>query len=295
MTDPRTCYVNGRFVAEADATVSVFDRGFVFADAVYEVTAVLEGRLVDFPAHMGRLRRSLRELGIVLPMDDAALLRMHRALIDRNRLIEGGVYLQVSRGACERDFVIPADLEPTVVAYTQAHRLIDNPKALRGLSVVSTADIRWARCDIKSVALLASSLAKSHAVASGADDAWFVHDGLVTEGTSNNAWIVTGDGVLVTRQLGNDILHGITRRSVMELAMAWGLTVQERPFGIEEAQSAQEAFATSAMGMVLPVVRIDGVAVGSGRPGPIVQDLRARYIAKAMGTAHAQDGPVAPS
>lgn len=295
MTDPRTCYVNGRFVAEADATVSVFDRGFVFADAVYEVTAVLEGRLVDFPAHMGRLRRSLRELGIVLPMDDAALLRMHRALIDRNRLIEGGVYLQVSRGACERDFVIPADLEPTVVAYTQAHRLIDNPKALRGLSVVSTADIRWARCDIKSVALLASSLAKSHAVASGVDDAWFVHDGLVTEGTSNNAWIVTGDGVLVTRQLGNDILHGITRRSVMELAMAWGLTVQERPFGIEEAQSAQEAFATSAMGMVLPVVRIDGVAVGSGRPGPIVQDLRARYIAKAMGTAHAQDGPVAPS
>jgi D-alanine transaminase len=281
----RTVYVNGEYQPEEDARISVFDRGFLMADAVYEVTAVLGGRLCDYPGHAARLHRSLSELEMRLPVTDDDLLEIHREMVRRNALDEGGIYLQVTRGAADRDFAWPQDATPGMVLFTQARGIARSETAERGIKVVSVEDQRWGRRDIKTVQLLFPSWAKMQAKARGADDAWMVEDGHVTEGTSNNAYIVTQDGTIVTRQLGHDILHGITRASVLKLAEEAQMRVQERPFTVEEAQGAAEAFITSASQFVCPVVEIDGAAIGEGRPGPIARRLREIYVEHARATA----------
>ncbi len=283
----RTVYVNGDFLPESEAKVSVFDRGFLMADGVYEVTSVLDGRLVDFGPHMARLRRSLSELDMAEPATEVDLLAIHRELIVRNGIQHGMVYLQVTRGApLERDFAFPeAPTPPTLVLFTQAKPgLVDNPVASRGMAVVSIPDNRWARRDIKTVQLLWPSMGKMIAKHQGADDAWMIEDGLVTEGTSNNAYIVKGNTV-VTRHLGPEILSGITRAAVLRFAQEAQMRVEERAFTLEEAMEADEAFVTSATTFVLPVVRIDGTAVGQGAPGPVARRLRELYIEEARRNA----------
>lgn len=272
----RIVYLNGVYMPEEEATVSVFDRGFLFADAVYEVTAVLDGKLVDYPGHTRRLDRSLSELKLTKPFTDEKLLEIHRELIKRNNLDQGGIYLQVTRGSDgDRDFVFPKHATPTVFLFTQSKKLTD-PK--KGMRVISVPDIRWGRRDIKTVQLLAPSLAKMAAKGEGKDDAWLVEDGFVTEGSSNNAYIVTQDDVIVTRNLSNSILHGITRAAVLQLAAERTMKVEERPFTIAEAQQAKEAFITSATVFVGPVVEIDGVVIGDGQPGPVATRLNDLYI-----------------
>ena len=283
----RIVFVNGDYLPEGEAKVSVFDRGFLMADGVYEVTSVLDGRLVDFPGHMARLRRSLQELDLAEPASEEELLPIHRELVARIGIEHGMVYLQVTRGApAERDFAFPEpETTPTLVLFTQSKPgLVDNPLARTGMAVVSIPDQRWARRDIKTVQLLWPSMGKMIAKREGADDAWMVEDGLVTEGTSNNAYIVR-DGVIVTRQLGPEILSGITRAAVLRFAREMQMRIEERPFTLEEAQAAQEAFVTSATTFVLPVVRIDGHDVGSGEPGPVASRLRAIYIEEARRSA----------
>lgn len=277
----RIVYVNGAFAPEGEAKVSVFDRGFLMADAVYEVTAVIEGRLIDWPGHCARLARSLRELKMPAPHTDEELLNIHRDLVRRNGVEEGLVYLQITRGAAERDFVWPADPEPGIVVFTQNKPLEETAQAETGISVVAVEDLRWGRRDIKTTQLLYPSLAKMEAKERGADDAWLVDaEGRVTEGTSNNAWIVKG-GEVVTRQTSNDILHGITRAAVLELAAGAQMTLAERPFTIAEAQEADEAFVTGAGILVCPVVSIEGRAIGGGVPGPVAKRLRDIYLANA--------------
>ncbi len=276
---PRTVYVNGEFLPEAEATISVFDRGFLFADAVYEVVSVLGGRLVDFDGHAQRLERSLSELAMPVPLSRDALLEVMRRLTVENGIEDGLIYLQITRGAADRDFAYPdPDTPQTVVLFTQSKPgLADAPAARTGLKVATCPDLRWGRRDIKTVQLLYPSMAKMAAREQGADDAWMVEDGAVTEGTSNNAYIVRG-GVIVTRQLGSEILHGITRAAVLRLAREAQMTVEERPFTVEEAQSADEAFVTSASAFVMPVVEIDGRPVADGTPGPVARRLREIYI-----------------
>lgn len=277
----RIVYVNGAFLPEAEASVSVFDRGFLMADGVYEVTSVLGGKLIDFAGHTKRLARSLSELEIENPMTEDEWLAVHREIVARNGVEDGLVYLQVTRGnPGDRDFAFPdpAVTKPTVVLFTQSKPgLADSPQAKTGMRIVSIEDIRWGRRDIKTVQLLYPSMGKMMAKKAGVDDAWMVEDGAVTEGTSNNAYIVTG-GKIVTRQLGNDILHGITRAAVLRFAAEAQMAVEERPFTIEEAQAADEAFITSASAFVMPVVEIDGKAVGGGKPGPVSLRLREIYL-----------------
>lgn len=274
----RIFYVNGDFVDETEATISVLDRGFLFADAVYEVSSVLDGRLVDNPAHLRRLARSLAELDMAAPCSDARIVEIQARLIELNALREGLVYLQVSRGVADRDFAFPAGVKPTLVMFTQAKPLIDNPLADTGISVITIEDLRWKRRDIKTVGLLGPCLGKQAALRAGVQDAWMVEDGLVTEGTSNNAYIVTRDGTVRTRQLGSEILSGITRTAVLKFAREAGMTVEESPFSVQQAQQASEAFITSASTFVLPVVNIDGEPVGDGRVGPVARRLREIYI-----------------
>ena len=281
----RIVYVNGEFVPEAEARVSVFDRGFLFADAVYEVTPVLQGRLIENDGHMRRLERSLGELKMASPVPVGEIPALMKALVEKNELYEGIVYLQVSRGAADRDFAFPKDATPSLVMFTQEKVLEETNGSRLGIKVVSMPDWRWARRDIKTVQLLAPSLMKQAAKEQGKDDAWMVQDGFVTEGTSNNAFIVTRDGAIVTRQLTTDILHGITRASVLHLAEEAQMRIEERPFTIEEAQNAAEAFMTAASAFVTPVVEIDGVSVGDGRPGPVARRLREIYISAALSAA----------
>ncbi len=276
----RIVYVNGEYLPEGEAKVSVFDRGFLFADGVYEVTSVLDGRLIDFEGHARRLERSLSELDMAAPVTMDELLEIHRELLRRNELVEGMVYLQVTRGAvADRDFAFPDPeaVPSSLVLFSQAKSLVANPAAKAGIKVISIDDQRWTRRDIKTVQLLYPSLGKMMAKAAGADDAWMVEDGQVTEGTSNNAYIVK-DGRIITRQLGHEILHGITRAAVLRFAREAQMQVEERAFTIDEAQSADEAFITSASTFVLPVVDIDGVALGGGRPGRVATRLREIYI-----------------
>lgn len=282
----RTVHVNGEELPEDRAMVSVFDRGFLMADGVYEVTAVLGGKLIDFPGHLARLGRSLGELGIDNPHDDAGWLSLHRRMVAANGIDDGLIYLQVTRGnPGDRDFAWTDGVAPTVVMFTQAKpALADNPQAQAGLKVVTLPDIRWRRRDIKTVQLLAPSLAKMEAKARGADDAWLVEDGVVTEGTSNNAWIVK-DGRIVTRARSHEILHGITRAAIMRLAAEAQMTIDERGFTPAEAQAADEAFITSASAFVMPVVSIDGTPLGDGTPGPVARRLREIYIADAKASA----------
>ncbi|MCI4185940.1 D-amino-acid transaminase [Dickeya dianthicola] len=282
----RSVYVDGQYLPESQATVSVFDRGFLFADAVYEVTSVINGGLVDLDAHLVRLQRSCRELSLSLPVSVDDLKTIHQQLIERNHLQEGSIYLQLSRGnGGDRDFHFPSiEVRPTLVLFTQDRPIINHPKAETGLSVVTCPDIRWHRRDIKTVSLLAACLAKEYAHAHQADDALLVENGFVTEGTSCNCYIVLDNNTVVTRPLSHDILHGITRQSLLTLAEQRQIAVEERPFTPEEAWQAREIFITSATSFVLPVVKIDGRQVGDGKPGPITRCLRDIYIEM----AHAQ-------
>lgn len=276
----RIVHVNGDWLPEADARISVFDRGFLMADGVYEVTSVLDGKLIDFDGHLRRLDRSLGELGMGNPHSAADWLALHREIVARNAVAEGMVYLQVTRGnPGDRDFAYPAEGTPqTVVLFTQSKvGLADNPVAKVGWRVISVPDQRWARRDIKTVQLLYPSMAKMAAKAAGVDDAWFTEDGAVTEGTSNNAYIIKG-GRIITRHLGHEVLHGITRAAVLRCAREAQMEVEERPFTIAEAQAADEAFITSATAFVMPVVEVDGAKVGSGTPGPMAARLREIYI-----------------
>lgn len=281
----RTVYLNGSWLAEADAHVSIFDRGFLFADAIYEVTGVVGGKLIEYTGHAGRLLRSMAELGIVCPLDPEELLETHREIVRRNNLNEGLIYLQISRGAADRDFAFPENAKPTLVLFTQAKSVLDNPKVNTGISVALLPDERWGRRDIKTVQLLYPSMAKMKASQLGADDAWLVEDGYVTEGSAATAHIITKQGTLVTRGLSNAILHGITRASILEIATSLGVPVEERAFTPEEAKDAAEAFITSATNFVLPVTRIDGQIVGDGLPGEISRRLRKAYIEHKLATA----------
>ena len=282
----RTVYVNGDYLPENEAKVSIFDRSFLFADGVYEVTSVLDGKLIDFNGHMTRLARSLSELGFTYKADIDELHEIHRELVKRNDITEGLVYLQISRGSAgDRDFAIKDDTPATVVQFTQSKSLIKSPLAERGQKILTYPDVRWRRSDIKTVQLLYASLLKTEAAAKGADDAWMVLDGYVTEGSSNNAYIVTQDNVIVTRQLSNDILHGITRKAVLKCAEELQLKVEERLFTVDEVYAAKEAFSTSASAFVCPVAEVDGKKIGDGTPGPIAKRLREIYIDANRATA----------
>lgn len=276
----RTVYVNGQYMPYAQAAVHAEDRGFQFADAVYEVCEVKDGRLVDETRHMARLKRSLAELGIPEPMADGAWARVLRETIRRNRVRNGLVYLQVTRGAGPRDFLFPPDdVLPTVVCLARSV----SPRgqaatAEAGIAVRTVPDTRWARCDIKTVMLLPAALAKEAARSIGAKEAWLVDaNGYVTEGASSNAWIVDREGRLVTRQIDNAILRGVTRTTLMDVLARAGLSVVERPFTVEEARAAREAFITSATNLVMPVVAIDGQPIGNGAPGLLTQRLRSEF------------------
>ena len=281
----RIVYVNGAYMPEQEATVSIFDRGFLMADGVYEVTSVLQGKLIDFEGHAQRLRRSLDALDMAMPMPIDELLGVHRELVARNVIEEGMIYLQVTRGSAgDRDFAFPDPEETpvTLVMFTQNKPgLADSPAAKTGIKVISIDDIRWGRRDIKTVQLLYPSMGKMMAKKAGADDAWMVQDGFVTEGTSNNAYIVK-NGQIITRALSNDILHGITRSAVLRFAQEAQMELVERNFTIDEAQSADEAFVTSASTFVMPVVEIDGQTLGAGMPGPIAARLREIYLEECL-------------
>ncbi|MEH3093123.1 MAG: D-amino-acid transaminase [Agrobacterium cavarae] len=274
----RTVYLNGAWVAEGDAKVSVFDRGFLFADAIYEVTAIIHGKLVDYPGHLARLKRSLDALGIAMPVAEAELLDLHKEIARRNGIEDGLIYLQVSRGVQDRDFVFPEAMEPTFVMFTQTKKVLDNPKWKTGLSVKTVPEGRWSDRQIKTVQLLYSSLRKTEANRQGYDDVLFVENDHITEASSANFHIVTQEGVLVTRDLSNALLHGITRGSILHLARQADLKVEERAFTPEEAKAASEAFVTSATSFVTPVVKMDGVTIGNGEVGPISRRLLDIYI-----------------
>ncbi|MDH6234589.1 D-alanine transaminase [Mesorhizobium soli] len=275
----RVVYLDGAWLPEEEAKVSVFDRGFLMADAIYEVTCVLDGKLVEYPGHAARLQRSARELGIVVPLSEEALLAVHREIVARNALDQGMIYLQLTRGVADRDFAYPpADTPPTLVLFTQAKNVLENRAAETGIAVSLLPDLRWGRRDIKTIQLLYPSMAKMEAKARGADDAWLVEEGHVTEATAASAHIVNDQGVLVTRDLSHALLPGITRASVLELAARHGIRVEERAFTPEEAKVAREAFITSATNFVVPVTRIDETSVGTGAPGPLTRDLRRLYV-----------------
>ena len=277
----RIVYLNGEYVREEDAKVSIFDRGFLMADAVYEVTAVLNGKLIDFDAHIARLHRSMDELDMPFQQVTEGLRDIHLRLIRENNVTDGLVYLQITRGnPQDRDFPFPdaATTPPTVVLFTQNKPgLAHHPLARQGTRVISMPDLRWARRDIKTVQLLYPSLCKMAAKKAGANDAWMILDGFVTEGTSNNAWIVRGRTV-ITRPTSQDILHGITRAAITQLAEQNGMDVEERTFTLDEAKTADEAFSTSAAAFVMPVVQIDDVSIGDGTPGPMTRRLREIYL-----------------
>ncbi|MCJ2093294.1 D-amino-acid transaminase [Methylobacterium sp. J-072] len=275
----RIVYLNGAFLPFEEARVPIMDRGFLFADGIYEVSAIIDGKLVDNAAHLARLDRSLGEIGIHNPHDAAGWEKLQTELVARNGVTEGLVYMQVTRGVAERDFAFPkAGTEPTVVMFTQAKTVLANPLAESGARVITVEDLRWKRRDIKSVALLAQVLAKQQAAEAGVAEAWMVEDGAVTEGSSSTAFIVSRDRVLVTRPLSTALLPGITRASVLKLAAEADLRVEERLISVAEAYEAQEAFYTSASAFVMPVVEIDGRSIGEGRPGPLTRRLRELYI-----------------
>ena len=284
----RIAYVNGRFLPHAEATVHIEDRGYQLADAVYEVWSLFDGRLADAEGHFARLERSLSELRIAMPMSRRALTLVLREAVRRNRVRDGLLYLQVSRGVAPRDHAFPnGDVRPSVVITAKAlDRAAVEAKAAKGVSVVTTPENRWGRCDIKTVGLLPNVLAKQQAREAGAAEAWFVDElGFVTEGASSNAWIVDRDGRLRTRDTNANILRGITRRTLMDVVAAEGLEVDERPFTPAEAMAAREAFVTGAGALVLPVVAVDGKPIGNGAPGPLAMRLRRLYIERARAGA----------
>jgi D-alanine transaminase len=284
----RVAYVNGRFFRHDQASVHIEDRGFQFADGVYEVWAVFGGKLADADGHFDRLSRSLGELRIAEPMSRAALKMVLGQVLRRNSIREGMVYLQVTRGVAPRDHIFPDPPPPPslVITAKAVDRVATEARAERGVAVITVAENRWGRCDIKTVGLLPNVLAKQSAREAGAAEAWFVDDlGLVTEGAASNAWIVDKNGALRTRDIQANILRGITRASLMGVAREAGLTLEERPFTVAEAREAREAFVTGAGSLVLPVVKVDGTVLGDGAPGPVAKQLRRLYIAEAQRTA----------
>lgn len=283
----RIVYLNGNFVPFEEARIPIMDRGFLFGDGIYEVSAVINGRLVDNEAHLARLERSLGEIRIRNPYSSQEWTRLQEELVRRNGLAEGLVYMEVTRGVAERDFAFPKDAEPTVVMFTQAKTILRSPLAETGVKVVTVPDLRWKRRDIKSVALLAQVLAKQAAAEAGVFEAWMVEDGFVTEGSSSTAFIITPDHRIVTRPLSTAILPGITRQAVMRLAGETGVAVEERLFSVEEAHGAAEAFMTSASSFVMPIVAVDDQPIGDGRPGPLTRRLRELYVAMAGAPAAA--------
>ncbi len=280
----RIAYVNGRYVGHAEASVHIEDRGYQFSDGVYEVAAVCGGHLVDEEPHLDRLARSLHELDMAMPMSRGALRVVSREVLRRNRIADGMLYLQVSRGVAARDHKFPAQAESALVMTARAVPWPADADTDGGVEVVSLPDIRWTRRDIKSISLLPNVLAKQTAHEAGAGEAWLVDDaGQVTEGSSTNAWIVDQGGRVITRELGHHILGGITRARVLALAAEQGIPVIERSFGIEEAKSAREAFLTSTTAFVRGVVGIDGARIGDGTPGPVTRTLRRLYLAYCRG------------
>jgi len=280
----RLAYVNGRYVPHRRAAVHIEDRGYQFGDGVYEVVTLVDGHMVDEAAHLDRLERSLQQIAIDMPMSRRALRLIGRELVRRNNVRNGILYVQVTRGVAPRDHKFPEDTRPALVMTTKHIDFAGQPKFRKGVTVITIPDQRWARRDIKTIGLLANCLGKQRAVESGAYEAWQVDaDGLVTEGTSSNAWIVTNDEWLVTRQLGHEILHGVTRRTILAIAGEEGLAFEERPFSVEEAKRAAEAFVTSATSFVTPVVRIDDAMIGTGEPGPLSRRLLTWYRNYATG------------
>ena len=278
----RQVYINGDFKKEDEAKVSVFDRGLLFSDSLYEVTTVINGKLIDFNNHMKRLDRSMTELKFKKLLNHLDILIFHRKLIELNNLKEGMIYLQVTRGVADRSFDMPKDkIEPTVLAFTQEKKIIDSESAKNGIKVMTLDDMRWKRCDIKTTQLLYASMAKTEATEKGFDDAWMLREGYVTEGSSSNAWIIKGK-IIMTRQSDNLILSGITRDVIFKCAKDLGYEVVTKNITLPEAQSASEAFITSATACVMPVVKINANQIGDGKPGKFVTALREEYIKQAL-------------
>jgi D-alanine transaminase len=274
----RIAYVNGRFIAHRDARVHIEDRGYQFADGCYEVVAMRNGVFIDSGLHLQRLRRSLAALSIAFPMKDAALTVVMGEVARRNRVREGFVYLQITRGVATRDFAFPGKTPPSLVMTARSKRLVDPKLMASGIKVITIPDQRWARPDIKSVSLLPNALGKEAAKQAGAYEAWQVdREGNVTEGTSSNAWIITKTGEVVTRQADQGILNGVTRLGLLRVLAASGLRLSERPFSVDEAKAAAEALLTSSTNFVVPVVRIDDTLIGDGKPGSIAKKLAASY------------------
>ena len=278
----RQVYINGDFKKEDEAKVSVFDRGLLFSDSLYEVTTVINGKLIDFNNHMKRLDRSMTELKFKKLLNHLDILIFHRKLIELNNLKEGMIYLQVTRGIADRSFDMPKDkIEPTVLAFTQEKKIIDSESAKNGIKVMTLDDMRWKRCDIKTTQLLYASMAKTEATEKGFDDAWMLREGYITEGSSSNAWIIKGKTIM-TRQSDNLILSGITRDAIFKCAKDLGYEVVTKNITLPDAQSASEAFITSATACVMPVVKINTSQIGDGKPGKFVTALREEYIKQAL-------------
>lgn len=281
----RQVYINGEFKKEDEAKVSVFDRGLLFSDSLYEVTTVINGKLIDFNNHMKRLDRSMTELKFKKLLNHEDILAFHRKLIELNNLKEGMIYLQVTRGVADRSFDMPKDeIKPTVLAFTQEKIIIDSESAKNGIKVMTLDDMRWKRCDIKTTQLLYASMAKTEATEKGFDDAWMIRQGYITEGSSSNAWIIKGK-IIMTRHSDNLILSGITRDAIFKCAKDLGYEVVTKNISLQDAQSAHEAFITSATACVMPVVKINTNQIGDGKPGKFVTALRAEYIKQAVAGA----------
>ena len=277
----RIVYCRGGFMPENEASIGLFDRGFLFGDAVYEVTAVVNGKMIDNDLHLARLERSLGELDIPMPMSHQEIEAMQLRLIQENNLQEGTIYLQVSRGEEDRDFLYSEDLKPVLIAFTQAKTLVETKAQRDGIKVDLAEDPRWQRRDIKTVMLLAQVLAKRAAKARGFNDVWLVENGQITEGASSTAYIVTADKKIITRGNSHAILPGCTRQALLTLCDTHGYTIEERAFSPAEAQAATEAFATSASSLVMPVVQIGEAVIGKGIPGPLTRELQSHYLAAA--------------
>jgi D-alanine transaminase len=281
----RQVYINGEFKKEDEAKVSVFDRGLLFSDSLYEVTTVIDGKLIDFNNHMKRLDRSMTELKFKKLLNHEDILVFHRKLIELNNLKEGMIYLQVTRGVADRSFDMPKnEIKPTVLAFTQEKKIIDSESAKNGIKVMTLDDMRWKRCDIKTTQLLYASMAKTEATEKGFDDAWMIRQGYITEGSSSNAWIIKGK-IIMTRHSDNLILSGITRDAIFKCAKDLGYEVVTKNISLSDAQSANEAFITSATACVMPVVKINTNQIGDGKPGKFVTALRAEYIKQAVASA----------
>ena len=278
----RIVYLNGKYYKESEAKISIFDRGLLFADSVYEVTAVIDNKLIDFPAHIERLENSLNELEIKNIFSYDLLLKMHKELVNKNKFSnkEGLIYMQVSRGTIERDFLIKdKDVTPNIFAFTQEKNLTDVNYKTNGLEIITRNDLRWQRKDIKTTQLLFATIIKTEAHKLGADDAWLIDgDGFVNEGTSNNAYIIDKKNNIITRNLSNKLLPGITRKTIIEVAKKLKLSIEERPFTVKEALESNEAFISSASTLIAPVTKIDKNNIGKGQMGPITEILRETYI-----------------